>query len=162
MLTPGFAKHPCYACTTVKTKQESWAWITEWVESLPSQNTNWAPFTAFVVPVLRACVRAGLNDYFRAGQSMSHIIFSTAEEHGLEKYSPPPPRVTLLHDRKKNQWFIAWSRWNLLVKPEAMERQECVTSETVLPTLKSYLSDLWRETRQGEPLPAALEEQASW
>jgi hypothetical protein len=144
----------------MKTKRESWAWLTKWAESLPSQNTNWIPFTAFVVPVLNACVRAGLNEHFRVGQSMSHIIFSTAEEHGLEKYSPPPPRVTLLQD--KDLWFIAWSHLNLLTRPEALERQDCVNCETVLRTLKSYLSDLWRETRQGEPLPAALEEQAGW
>ena len=121
----------------METKQESWTWLAGWVESLPNRNANWAPFTAFAMPVLHACVRAGLNEYFRVGQSMSHIIFSTAEDHRLEKYSPPPPRVTLLHDRKKNQWLIVWSHLNLLVRPEAMERQDCVTSETVLLTLKS-------------------------
>ena len=88
---------------------------------------------------------------------MSHIIFSTAENHGLEKYNPSPPRVTLFHDRKTNQWFIAWSHLNL-ARPEAVERQNSVTSETVVPTLKSYLADLWRETQHGKPLPAALDE----
>lgn len=145
----------------MEAKQESWTWLAGWVESLPNHSANWAPFTVFVVPVLQACVRAGINEYFRVGQSMSHIIFSTAEEHGLERYSPPPPGVTLLHDRKKNQWFIASSHLNLLVRPDALERQDCVTSETVLLTLRSYLADLWRETQQGKPLPAALDEQAS-
>jgi hypothetical protein len=145
----------------MKTKQESWTWLAAWVEDLPSRNANWTPFTAFVTPVLSACVCAGLNEYFRVGQSMSHIIFSTADDHGLEKYNPPPPRVTLLHDRKINQWFIAWSHLNLIVRPEAMERQDCVTSETVLLTLKSYLADLWRETQNGKPLPPALDELGS-
>lgn len=142
----------------MKTKRESWTWLAEWVESLPKRNADWEPFTEFVMSVLHACMSAGLNEYFRVGQSMSHIIFSTAEEHGLEKYSPPPPRVTLLHDRKTDEWFIAWSHLNLLVRPEAMERQDCVTRETVLPTLKSYLATLWQETQQGKPLPAALNE----
>ena len=160
MLTPDYVNHRG-TLHCVKTKQESWTWITEWVESLPSHNENWTPFTAFVAPVLHACVRAGLNEYFRVGQSMSHIIFSTAENHGLEKYNPQPPRVTLLHDRKTNQWFIAWSHLNLLVRPEAVERQDSVTSETVLLRLKSYLADLWRETQNGKPLPAALDELGS-
>ncbi len=139
------------------TKQESWTWLTEWVESLPKHNANWAPLTEFVIPVLSACVRAGLNEYFRIGQSMSKIIFSTAEEHGLEKYDPLPPRVSLRYDWEQNQWFIALSHLDLSGELE-VARQDCVTSGTVLITLKAHLTVLWRETHEGEPLPAALDE----
>ena len=140
----------------LETKQESWVWVIELVYDLPRHNAGWTPFTAFVVPILKACVDVGLNQYFRAGQSMSHIIFSTAEQHGLEQYDPPPPRITLLHERASNEWFIAWSHLNLIVRPEAVERKTRITAQNAVPVLKSYLKDLWRETRPQDALPTAL------
>lgn len=140
----------------LETKQQSWVWVTEFVKGLPGHNAGWTPFAAFVLPILQACVDAGLDQYFRVGQSMAHIIFSTAEEHGLERYNPPPPRITLLHERPSDEWFIAWSRRNLIVRPDAAERKTKINAEDAFPVLKSYLTDLWRETRSGDPLPAPL------
>jgi hypothetical protein len=72
-------------------------------------------------------MEAGLDQFFRIGHSMHHIILSTAERHGLEKYNPPPPRVTLLFDRTEQQWFIAWSyRFLLSAEPD---RKDSVTAE---------------------------------
>ena len=134
------------------TKQESWVWMAGWVEQMP--NVHWAPWKAFILPLVRSCVDVGLDQYFRVGQSMSDIIFSTAEQHGLEKYNPPLPRVTLTFDRAKQQWFVAWSyRFLLSVEPD---RKDPVNAENVFPVLKSYLADLWRETRPNEALPAPL------
>jgi hypothetical protein len=144
----------------MKTMQESWAWLAEWVEGLPSQNANWTPFSAFVLPLLRACMRAGIDRHFRAGQSMTHIIISTSEMHGLEKFVPSPPRVTLRYVKEKEQWFIAWSHWNLLTGPEP-EREDYVTFENVLHILKMYLADLWLETQEGKHFPAAWEKLGS-
>jgi hypothetical protein len=136
------------------TKQESWAWLTQWVEKMPSRNAIWAPWTAFLSPLLQACVNAGLDHYFRVGQSMSHIIFSTTERHRLEQYDPPPPRVSLIHDLEKQQWTLAWSYQNLwFSKPD---RQDVVNSDNAFPTLKRYLTDLWRETRPGDAIPEPL------
>jgi hypothetical protein len=136
----------------LETKQESWMRLVGFVAGLPDENKNWAPFTAFVLPLLRSCVDSGLDQYFRVGQSMTLIIFSTAESHGLEKYKPPPPRVTLMRDNEV--WVLAWSHRNLL--SSAPERCETVGAENVFPTLKRYLTDLWRETLPNEPLPAPL------
>ena len=99
---------------------------------------------------------AGLDKYFRVGQSMTHIVFSTAEQHGLEQYNPPPPRITLLHERPSDEWFIAWSHLNLIVRPEAAERKTKINAENAVPVLKSYLTDLWRETRPDDALPPPL------
>jgi hypothetical protein len=124
------------------------------VKRLPERHPTLTNVSAFVSPLLQACVEAGLDQYFRAGQSMSHIIFSTAEEHRLEKYDPPPPRVTLRFDEARQQWTIAWSYKNLHFSNA--DREDIVVSETVLAVLKAYLTDLWRETRPDEGLPAPL------
>jgi hypothetical protein len=85
---------------------------------------------------------------------MSHIVFSTAEEHELEKYYSRPPRVTLRFDSAKQQWFIARSYRNLhFSKPN---REQQVNSATPLAVQESYLVDLWRETRPDEALPESL------
>jgi hypothetical protein len=138
----------------LETKQESWVWLIGWVKRLPERHPTLTDFSAFVSPLLQTCVEAGLDQYFRAGQSMSHIIFSTAEEHRLEKYDPPPPRVTLRFDETRQQWIIAWSYKNLHFSNA--DREDIVISETVLAVLKAYLTDLWRETQPDESLPAPL------
>ena len=110
----------------------------------------------FVLPLLKARVDCGLNQYFRLGQSMADIIFSTADQHCLESYDPPPARVTLRRDRttREIRWFIAYSHWHIAFS-EA-ERKSLVNATSALPILKSHLADLWRETCPNETLPEPL------
>lgn len=131
-----------------ESNHESWVWLVGWAEEMP--DPNWTSWKSFALPLLKACMDEGLDQYFRAGQSLVHLIFSTAEEHGLEKYYPPPPRVTAKFDGAK--WFIAWSYQNLHFS-EA-DREDPVDSETAFAILKLYLADLWRETRPNESLPS--------
>src|SRR5713101_7029524 len=138
----------------LETKPESWVWLAGVVKQF--SDAHWASWKASVTPLLDECIDARLDQYFRVGQSMSHIIFifSTAEQHGLEKYEPHPPRVTLIFDRANQEWFIAWSYRNLLFS--SPDRQDAVNAESAFPVLKSYLADRWRESRPNEPLPAPL------
>ena len=137
----------------LETKQESWEWLAREVKEV--QGDYWAPWKLFVSNLLQACVDTGLNRDFRVGQSMHHVIFSTTEQHRLERYDPPPPRVTLIYDPKKeHQWVLAWFYENLwFFEPD---REQAVTTESVFQTLKAYLSDLWRETHPDSPLPGSL------
>src|SRR5262249_41545236 len=138
------------------TKQESWVWVIKFVKSWPDHHVRWIPITAFVLPILPACVDEGLAPYFRVGQAMTDIIFSTAERHGLEQHDPPPPRITLLHETPCEEWSITYSHFHLLGEPDAAERRTKGNAENAIPVLKSYLTDLWQKTHPDDPLPAPL------
>jgi len=138
----------------LQTNQGSWAWVMEFVGDMPLHNPNWIPYTEFLMPLLKACVDAGFDEYFRAGQSMSHVIFSTAEKHRLEQYAPSPLRVTIKSDKLEGnqpRWCVARSYGNLW--SSAPDRETPIECESAFPVLKQYLEDLWRETRPAEPLP---------
>lgn len=134
-------------------KPGSWIALIRLVEDdFPDE--HWASWKGFVLPLLRTCVDAGLDQYFRVGQSMSHIIFSTTEEHRLGKCNPSPLRITIRSEDYGQRWYIARSYRNIhFSKPES---EALIDSERAFTVLKSYLADLWKETRQGEALPAPL------
>jgi hypothetical protein len=99
----------------------------------------------------------GLQHHFRAGQSMQHIIFSTAPSHGLTD----EPRVTLawpssspdlqalgsiveLSFGRTNRWFAA------------PEQAVVVPRSAAFPHLLDLLTVLWLATLPDTPLPPAL------
>ena len=140
-MTPGLAQ----------ANRKSWETLRNWLWER-SQQTGlewWWRTTLQVVDAARA---EGWDEHFRAGQSMQHLIFSTAAEHGLELLPVQPPRVTLAFDQ--GRMFVAWSRSNLWFS-EA-ERRTFVTEKDALAVLKQYLSDLWTETQGNEEMPRVL------
>ena len=133
----------------VEDNKASWLRVLHFVDEFPD-NESWPSWKASMRPVIEACIKAGLDQYFRAGQSMQHIIFSTCERHGLEQISPAPPRVTLGRHKSAGM-FVAWSHNNLWFHDP--EREDAVTSDNAVSVLKSHLADLWRETRPMDPVP---------
>lgn len=133
----------------VESNKASWFDVLHFIDEFPD-NEAWRAWKAFMRPVMQSGIDAGLNQYFRAGTSMSHIIFSTSERHRLEQFSPAPPRITL--GRRENAgMFVAWSHNNLWFHTPEVE--DPVTSDSVMSVLRRYLADLWRETRPTELLP---------
>src|ERR1700690_725132 len=135
------------------TFEESWAYTVRFVERLPGRNPGWIPWAQFLLPLLRHCVELGLDHYFRAGQSVTDIIISTAESHGLEKYTRPLPRITIRFDWDRGQLIIAWSYPGLVAAPP--DHVNVVESETAFPVLRSYLVDLWMETHPEVQIPTS-------
>ena len=137
------------ASEVVENNKASWIYVSQWIESLPDSDT-WLPWKVFVGAVIQSGISAGLNEYFRVGTSVGQIIFSTCEKNGLENFTPAPPRVTLGQDSNR-EMFIAWSHSNIWFNEP--ERKDFVTAKTAFSVLRTYLADLWRETRPAEPLP---------
>nr|CAP48034.1 putative integron gene cassette protein [uncultured bacterium] len=133
----------------IQENKRSWADMIDFVESFPTDDT-WHAWKTFVRSVLRQGIDSGLDQYFRAGQSMQHIIFSTAAHHGLEDMDPAPPRVTIAFD-KQMHIYLAWSRSNLWFNEP--NRKVSLTCSNAHGMLRIYLSSLWDETRPSEPNP---------
>jgi hypothetical protein len=137
----------------VATKPGSWIALIKQVEE-SRRDAGRASWKGFVLPLLQTCIDAGLDQYFRVGQSMDHIIFSTTDEHRLERYDPSPLRITIRSENKYQLWYIARSYKNIwFSKPD---HEAPIDSTTAFPALKSCLTDLWRETRPNEALPEPL------
>lgn len=128
--------------------QASWTDMFAFVDEFP-ENDTWKEWKKFMRTLLRAGVEDKLDKYFHAGQSMQHIIFSTCERHGLERYDPQPPRVTV--GRDEGGYFVAYSRSNLWFNPP--DRKDTITSSNALAVLRSYLLILWQETRPTDQVP---------
>jgi len=133
---------------SIENNKASWRTIQDFVESFPD-NETWKDWKVFMRSAVQKASDDGLNRYFRAGQSMQHIIFSTCERYGLETYDPEPPRVTL--GRGKMGMFVASSSHNLWFSTP--EQETLVTADNIAPVLRSYLANLWRETRPNDPVP---------
>jgi hypothetical protein len=140
--------------------RESWSELLAFVDRLPDEGP-WLEWKFLVRPVVVSAISAGIDEYFRAGHSMSHLIFSTAEEHGLERLHPPPPRVALGAERNRRwyrkwefQLFVAYSHWNIWNGEP--ERKDFAHPDAALATLEAYLSELWAATRPDEPVPAVV------
>ena len=133
----------------IENNKASWLAVLHFVDEFPD-NEIWRGWKAFLRSVIQAGIDAGLHQYFRAGTSMQHIIFSTCEGNGLEPLSPAPPRITIGR-RESTGMFVAWSHNNLWFHPP--EREDPVTADNVVSVLRRYLGDLWRETRPTEPVP---------
>jgi hypothetical protein len=132
-----------------KDNPESWEHIRVFIEEFPDDAywSEWKPMARNVVSSLQSC---GLVTFFRIGQSMHHIIFSTLDHHRLAS----EPRVTLEFHPKEQTVRVAYSCSNLYFGEPLS--QETLTISAAVPGILGYLRRLWSETEPGTPIPDAL------
>jgi hypothetical protein len=132
-----------------KDNPESWRHIHEFIEEFP-EDKYWSRWKPMVRDVIIALEARGLAEHFRIGQSMHHIIFSTADGHRLTT----EPRVTLEFHPNEQRVRVAYSRANLdFNEPDS---EESVDAPSAVPSVLLYLRRLWNETRPDIPMPDTL------
>ena len=102
-------------------------------------------------------VALGLDRHFRAGQSMQHLVFSTAPHHGLQDEL----RVTVAWPGADESAAVDGSRIEVSLARanrwfSAPEHRDVVPGDAAWPAVAAYLTLLWRATKGGAPPPAGL------
>ncbi|RBP47475.1 hypothetical protein DES53_101272 [Roseimicrobium gellanilyticum] len=126
----------------------SWEIVAAGIEEYPD-NEAWLPWKPLVRRFLRAGIDAGLNRYFRVGQSMHEIIFSTLDHHG---FRGGEPRVTVeFHPPTELRILYGTS----LQGDRTRKLKPVLRFEDGVTTLSHYLHQLWTATIPG-PVPEEI------
>jgi hypothetical protein len=125
----------------------TWKDVEEWIAEYPDRE-NWNRWRTIIKPLVERAIASQFDSLFRAGQSMSHLVLSTLDHHGL-RYEP---RVTVevTHDWKLR---ISWSTHNIWFRSPS--QFEIVEPRMAFPVFTRYLQHLWKETSP-EPIPEIL------
>ena len=123
---------------------QSWVKIREFIESFPE--TSWAEWKRFALRFIQYGLDRKFDRHFRAGQSMSTLVFSTLDRHGLRD----EPRVTVsLHPPE----IVRLTYWPAIPRSMGDSRLEYeLAFEEVMPTFHRFLNHLW-EMSVPEALP---------
>lgn len=128
---------------------DSWRRIRELIDLMVE--IGWKEWRPIANQLLDALANEGLDRSFRVGLSMSHIIFSTIDRHGLTD----EPRVTLVIYPAEETVTISYSKTHSLFGP-AIEIKKVSMSEAIAE-LKRMLRRLWEATKPVSEMPAALQ-----
>ena len=125
----------------------TWQQVLASVRRFPDYD-HWNRWRSIVLPILERAVELEFDSLFRAGMSMSHVVFSTLDHHGLKL----EPRVTLevMRDWRVRISFTTNNVWG--VEPTHFA---ILDESSAFPTLRRYLWHLWEETVP-EPIPDCL------
>jgi hypothetical protein len=135
----GFVMSPIHQRSNV----ESWEAIQSFIEKFPD-NTQWRPWKILARSFVKECYRFGLNRYFRAGQSMHYLTFSTLDHRGLGN----EPRV-VVEFFPHNEVRIIYHR------RAAVELEYTLPLDSGFATFRRFLNQLWTNTMP-EGIPADL------
>jgi hypothetical protein len=117
---------------------ESWRVVEAFVESMP-ESAHWTPWKTLARRIIGESVKFGLNRYFRAGQSMSDLVFSTLDHHGLQR----EPRV-IVKLRPENDVHLAYWAARLYFSIPMLEYT--LPFDLAFPTFVRFLNQLWTAT----------------
>ena len=124
-----------------------WQAVLEGVLEYPD-NDQWREWKTVAERFIRDGMALGLNQHFRAGNSMHHFLFSTRDDHRLGD----DPRVTIAFG-EGDQIRLAYGTESLhFARPEWSYQ---LPYEDGLSTFRRFLNQLWTATKT-EPVPSAL------
>ena len=132
-----------------KDNPESWQQIYQFIDRFPD-DAYWSVWEPMVRKVVVELEKHGLSEFFRIGQGMHQIIFSTLDQHVLES----EPRVTLEFSPKEQTMRVAYS-YALLYFHEPLS-EETVSIDLATQSTINYLRRLWIETKPEIQIPDAL------
>ena len=125
----------------------SWQAVLQSIDEYPvdDQRRDWR---ILATRFIQDGVDAGLDRYFRAGNSMHHILFSAIDDHQLGDN----PRVTIVFN-ERDTIQVAYGTKNLhFGDPELAYSLPYVEA---FDTFRRFLNQLWADTKS-EPIPAGL------
>jgi hypothetical protein len=126
---------------------DSWARIVDFIDQFSdSSSTEWRKLAH---RFLKYCIDRGYNRYFRAGQSMTLLVFSTLDHHGLGN----EPRITVVFS-PPNKLQLTYSPSTPPAKGDKELHYELPFEEAV-STFQRFLNHLWEITIP-EPIPSSL------
>ena len=126
---------------------QSWKVIREFIEEFPD-NAQCKPWKTLANRFIDEGMKLGLNHYFRAGQAMLHIIFSTLDHHGLRD----EPRVTV-EFHPEDEVRVAYGNNNLEFNPPTLEY--ALPFELAFASFRRLLRQLWKAT-MSEEIPGEI------
>jgi hypothetical protein len=138
---------------TTDDNRATWKQVRVWIDEYPDRE-HWNRWRAIIVPLVERAIDIQFDSRFRAGLSMSLVILSTLDHHGLRN----EPRVTV---EVTSDWKlrIAYSTHNIsLMSPKQFE---IVDPHCAFPVFARYLQHLWEETMP-EPIPEILRDRRNY
>lgn len=136
------------------TMPESWVAMTEFMARI-AQYPAFPGWGRVGGKLIAEGQQRGLDEHFRAGQSMQHLIFSTVPHHGLQgelrvtvawpeydAHSAATGELIEVSLGRTNRWF-------------STDRLSIGPSEHAWSLVAEYLRELWQST-QSSPLPDGL------
>ena len=114
---------------------ESWKAVEAFVDGMP-ESASWTLWKVLARRLLGESVRFGLNRYFRAGQSMDRLVFSTLDHHRLNIMDA---RVTV-EVRAENEVRVSYFQFGI------QELEYTLPFELAFPTFVRFLNQLWTAT----------------
>ncbi len=129
---------------------ESWQKIHQFIDTFSAYGDQWLDWQNMVRTVVSNLENLGLGEFFRVGQGMHQIIFSTLDHHMLAS----EPRVTLEFSLNEQTVRIAYGNANLYFHESLSE--EAVPIDFATQTTINYLRRLWIETKPETPIPDVL------
>jgi hypothetical protein len=125
----------------------SWQAVLEGIREYPD-NDQWREWKIVAERFICDGIALGLDNHFRAGNSMHHFLFSTRDDHRLGH----DPRVTIAFC-DDDQIRVAYGTKNLhFASPELLYQ---LHYEGGFSTFRRFLNQLWTATKP-EPIPSAL------